>query len=138
MWYPWSIKKKINFLLQHVLLQAIVCDSWLLDSRCTNHMTNDHKLFKEVEKNRCFESKNWKWWFQLSQGKLDCCYWKLIWYVIYLWMFYLFLTLIKICLVFHNLLKRASKTYLQTMFAWSKVLKAEMYLKLKQELNVML
>lgn len=27
-----------------------LCDSWLIDSGCTNHMTNDHKLFKEVEK----------------------------------------------------------------------------------------
>jgi predicted aspartyl protease len=25
-------------------------DSWLIDSGCTNHMTNDHKLFKELDK----------------------------------------------------------------------------------------
>lgn len=27
-----------------------LCDLWLIDSGCTNHITNDHKLFKEVEK----------------------------------------------------------------------------------------
>jgi len=26
------------------------CDSWLIDSGCTNHMTVDHKLFKEFDK----------------------------------------------------------------------------------------
>jgi len=26
------------------------CDSWFTDSGCTNHMTNDHKLFKELDK----------------------------------------------------------------------------------------
>jgi predicted aspartyl protease len=25
-------------------------DSWLIDSGCTNHMTNDHNLFKELDK----------------------------------------------------------------------------------------
>ena len=25
-------------------------DSWLIDSSCTNHMTNDLKLFKELDK----------------------------------------------------------------------------------------
>jgi len=26
------------------------CDSWLIDSGCTNHMTNNQKLFKKLEK----------------------------------------------------------------------------------------
>jgi len=26
------------------------CYSWLIDNGCTNHMTNDHKLFKELDK----------------------------------------------------------------------------------------
>nr|GLL34235.1 Retrovirus-related Pol polyprotein from transposon TNT 1-94 [Ipomoea trifida] len=27
-----------------------ICDSWLIDSGCTNHMTNDRELFKELDK----------------------------------------------------------------------------------------
>lgn len=72
------------------------CDSWLIDSGWTNHMTNDHKLFKELDKTVVSKVKIGNGDFISVKGKG---------------------TLIKICLVSHNLLKRASKSYLKTMCA---------------------
>lgn len=60
-------------------------DSWLIDNDCTNHMTNDQKLFQGACQKHHFQRKNWKWWFHLIQGKMDCFYWNLERFEIYLW-----------------------------------------------------
>jgi len=35
-------------------------NSWLIDSGCRNHLTNDEKLFREYDKIISFKSENWK------------------------------------------------------------------------------
>ncbi|RVW87520.1 hypothetical protein CK203_036356 [Vitis vinifera] len=34
--------------------------SWLVDSGCTNHMTNNQDLFRELDRTTMFQSQNWK------------------------------------------------------------------------------
>ena len=63
-------------------------DSWLIDSGCTNHMTNDLKLFKELDKTIVFKVKIGNGDFILVKGKgtiaiESCASTKLIYDVLY-------------------------------------------------------
>ena len=49
-------------------------DSWLIDSCFTNHMTNDLKLFKELDKIIVSKVKIGNGDFISVKGKRDCCY----------------------------------------------------------------
>jgi len=49
-------------------------DSWLIDSGCTNHMTNNLKLFKELDKTIVSEVKIGNGDFMSVKGKKDYCY----------------------------------------------------------------
>ncbi|XP_016702128.1 uncharacterized protein [Gossypium hirsutum] len=54
--HKWQIKKKkISFFVVTCFISREIGESWLIDSGCTNHMTNDKDLFKELENT---ESKN--------------------------------------------------------------------------------
>ncbi|KAA3465822.1 Retrovirus-related Pol polyprotein from transposon TNT 1-94 [Gossypium australe] len=51
----------------HVLYQEVVTKGWLIDSGCTNHMTLDESIFKNIDRNCIL-----KVWFgndKLNQAK---------------------------------------------------------------------
>ena len=46
----WKNFKMSNCLWYHVLTLATPLETWFIDSGCTNHMTYDQGLFKEIDK----------------------------------------------------------------------------------------
>jgi len=47
----WRINQRENYFLQHHALQPKnLQKDWIIDSGCTNHMTHDKELFKELNK----------------------------------------------------------------------------------------
>ncbi|XP_038889190.1 uncharacterized protein LOC120079069 [Benincasa hispida] len=49
-WRRPNVKCRSCHLLGHIERLFTQCDGWLVDSGCTNHMTNDKELFKDIDK----------------------------------------------------------------------------------------